>query len=90
MNTSTPWHVNHSNAPDWEGDWYLEGKDGFCIAMGEGWDKEQQANARLIAAAPDLLAACKAFLGVHDSGYSECECSSCALLKSAIAKATGN
>lgn len=37
-------------------------------ATSDGWitDNESLANAKLIAAAPDLLAACKAWLTAHD------------------------
>ena len=57
------------------------------------------ANARLMAAAPDLLAACEASLdahhNAHDTGLAvrypvrECEHPICATLRAAIAKARG-
>ena len=58
--------------------------------------REQEANARLIAAAPDLLAACKEMLNEIRAYQGESEFeegsitkSHCDLLKSAIAKAEG-
>ena len=45
-------------------------------------DPEQEANARLIAAAPDLLAACKAMLDLYSKDNQ-------ALASAAIAKAQG-
>lgn len=57
--TPGPWKIAHSSAPDWTGDWYIHAPGGTLIAMSEGWSDEEQANARLIAAAPDLLEALK-------------------------------
>jgi hypothetical protein len=71
---------------------------GICqvFASGVGAPREQQmANAHLITAAPDLLAACEAVLPIleridalrhlSDQGFAELD-----LLRAAIAKATGN
>ena len=46
------------------------------------------ADARLIAAAPDLLAACEALLASHRPGLGQC-CKASDLGIAAIAKATG-
>jgi hypothetical protein len=51
---------------------------------------ERDANARLIAAAPDLLAALKA--AIEDTGWayaSFCRCEVCEQVRAAIAKAEG-
>jgi hypothetical protein len=51
---------------------------------------ETEANAHLIAAAPDLLAACKAFIAADPAeGYSGAEYSALKLMHAAIAKAEG-
>ena len=48
------------------------------------------ANARLMAAAPDLLAACRAFLAADPGeGYSPLEEAAIDLMRAAIAKAEG-
>jgi hypothetical protein len=54
-------------------------------------DNEGQANARLIAAAPDLLAACRHAMNVGEIKYKTCALSSYShdILKAAIAKAEG-
>lgn len=56
-----------------EGPWRLNGQrieygpivagDGFCVAIVSRDPVESEANARLLVAAPDLLAACKETLG---------------------------
>lgn len=52
----------------------------------DGSPGESEANARLIAAAPDLLAACQVFLNApHDSARRAAK----ATMSAAIAKATG-
>jgi len=67
----------------------------------DGDHDEMRANARLIAAAPDLLAACKALLGVYfvtaRCRWRHYDCQECAVgrtqewqaMKAAIAKAEG-
>lgn len=50
------------------------------------WDAMQECNARLIAAAPDLLAACKGILTSWDNGGVNCE-RAMALVRAAIDKA---
>lgn len=63
-NTEGPWYLQHHITQDGSGGtkrWkILAGKDrSIQIASLKGWDDEDEANARLIAAAPDLLAACE-------------------------------
>jgi len=62
--TPGPWHIwendpKISNSKDYHA--RISGKDGFCLAIAYGQTYEEaEANALLIAAAPDLLEACKA------------------------------
>ena len=106
QHTPGPWMVHpyinqqgpHNKAKD-------VGPNGLALAVALGrfeaaWSEEDEANARLIAAAPDLLAALKDVMeGDH---YEECptpyfeekgvsgECSAkCARMRAAIAKAEG-
>ena len=64
-----------------------------CIAEARGKDDETAlANARLIAAAPDLLAACKEAIRLHNyTGDDATDFAACVdgLLAAAIAKAEG-
>ena len=59
---------------------------------GEGWQSEcdvREANARLIAAAPDLLAAGRLLLRACDEGDADMAMDGYDLLRAAIAKAEG-
>lgn len=49
-----------------------------------------QANANLIAAAPDLLAALQLIISYHDDGNCELHSEDVALARAAISKALGN
>ena len=85
------------------GPWRVfDGADHFIIGIGElngdgitdcgfgiwrGKSEEAQANARLIAAAPDLLAALRNFM--EADGHSDFEESWWTAARAAIAKATG-
>jgi hypothetical protein len=81
--TPGPWH--------YDGQAYIFGPKTEMIAMirGTGEGLPEDANARLLAAAPDLLAACK--MAVNDYTYSNHELwtSTCQVLLDAIAKAEG-
>ena len=93
MSTHTPgpWGWSPTGASLWShGGWDSDGLPvlGRCtealIDDGEEWDIEP-ADARLIAAAPDLLAACKAALGAFENN----NCIDWGDLEKAIAKAEG-
>jgi len=58
------------------------------IAQVVYWSSEDSANARLIAAAPDLLAALKAVVENH-CGNDKLFCSTCTPARDVIAKAEG-
>lgn len=88
--TKGPWHVNSRDDT-------VRSKDSIRIAdidviNGEWGDNcpESQANARLIAAAPELLQACKAALVTmaDDDLYERCR-ETFKTVESAIAKAEG-
>ena len=70
----------------WAGDCFIAG-----TATGQG-DPEQRANARLIASAPDLLAACLSALRALEDNLSPgpMDEDAKAGLRAAIAKATAN
>lgn len=54
-----PWRVD-GQAHDMAGSAIIHDVNGFPVASTRSWIKEQhEANARLVAAAPDLLEACK-------------------------------
>lgn len=72
------------------------------IATVTGRDDARQADARLIAAAPELLAALEAYVADHDltaqsrnaakfpgvgPKFSKCQCANCVPARAAIAKA---
>ena len=70
---------------------YAESKSGFPVAKAMRYspvfDKEYLANARLIAAAPDLLEACKAMMASPENDMKEYV--AIQLIEKAIAKAEG-
>lgn len=77
--------------------WSISGENGQkhianISTMFAAEEAEDRANARLIAAAPELLEACKRVLRAINWGYTEDRMSDdeqAALLSAAIAKATG-
>lgn len=88
--TPGPWKVTHRNpqAPDVG---YIEG--GTCVEPYEiavlyccYGDSEQEANARLVAAAPELYEACKEFVRKVERGEAR-SVKSYAQMKAAISKA---
>lgn len=81
------WDVVVSNHEDW--------RNSMICKIATGEDKAQEvANARLIAAAPELLEACRAVLANAEDAESTCdddgkEYSDIAKLRAVIAKAEG-
>lgn len=75
------WYHNddYSGAPD-----AIVGPNGECVVGSSEWTHLNPHDARLIAAAPDLLAALKAVVAVADRDTEEFNAA-----RAAIAKATG-
>jgi hypothetical protein len=91
--TPGPWSVYSAAKDDGFTDFY--GIDGPDLDKGNAvvlWDPsggiENEANARLIAAAPELLAACEV-MSAHYSGSLDHQPAYVKLARAAIAKATG-
>lgn len=82
--TPGPWYATHGEWPDQRRHWVDGG--GYRVAQGPDSmpDEMAAANARLIAAAPEMFAALESTLDVSVS-----EAQSYALVKAAIAKAVG-
>lgn len=89
--TTGPWEfvlAGSGNYPDW----YVSlGNRGFLRLPATTDMDTMDADARLIAAAPDLLAALKLMLASHDATCKgeECQISGIDLARAAIAKAEG-
>lgn len=82
--TTGPWKATTSDG----GYWWIERAEGHrAIGCLISWP-ESEANARLIAAAPDLLFALGALLDLHEGG-GETTSPTCAIARAAIAKAEG-
>lgn len=89
--TSGPWSVETKGSRH-----FIDGEDGLTVAYldrrGVRDEKEIEANAHLIAAAPDLLTALVALVGEYDLGEVDLEPEDLAKLeaaRAAIAKAEG-
>ena len=93
--TPGPWSTKLALQAEVEGDLHviqagMVGDKAFHIAYGAAWTDspdtaaEAAANARLISAAPDLLAALQAVLSVADRATVEFD-----MARAAISKATG-
>ena len=87
MNTHTPgpWHVARQNPSPTTGEWMIAGsKPGYLAEVRDCGSGDVEANAKLIAAAPELLAALVAILKKSETipviRY---------IAEDAIAKATG-
>lgn len=89
-----PWEVrffrsksHRIDAPDWNELAVVYGNEDDDL------DRQGRANARLIAAAPELLAAVREFLAGHafetQSSGGGCPCHACGTGRAAIAKAEG-
>jgi hypothetical protein len=89
--TPGPWYAfdgHNTNSQLGWGVWPAEGAGYSRIcSMVDG--SKAEANAHLVAAAPDLLAALCGLVGCHDSGYEICRCAVCDAARAAIARAEG-
>mgnify|MGYP001594620414 CR=1 FL=1 len=82
--TPGPWKINRRNPCRV----YLRPGIVIAVTLQDNFP-EAEANARLIAAAPDLLAALVAITTYHPSAGEEVWLQNCKLARAAIAKATG-
>jgi hypothetical protein len=76
------------------GPWYwdsegLGSKDVLVFGKGYPFEMTSKANKRLIAAAPDLLAALQLIISYHDDGNCELHSEDVAMARAAISKALG-
>lgn len=88
-----PWHI-HATAGDH--DFSVYGNSGPDIALVRGYNEEAEANARLIAAAPDFIEGAREAVAAWDMEEDTAEWNhedrlerAIALLRAAIAKAEG-
>lgn len=100
--TPGPWKVESFPEVGKKGSVYVSGAEGWEVSpVCSTWETESriknEANAQLIAAAPDLLAACRECLSAVDEAYSATGHFRVAAtseqrmrLEAAITKATGN
>ena len=96
QHTPGPWRVERQNPSPTTGEWMIAGtKPGYLAEVRDCGSRDVQANARLIAAAPDLLAALQALVAELDGPGKPYSSDSYApphfieTAKAAIAKATG-
>ena len=100
MYTSGKWTYNGSDffieAPDGSDICLVSERTTYIVSNDEFDNSEMVSNARLIAAAPELLEALEAFVREHDceacamgDDDSLCECKLCVPARAAIAKARG-
>jgi len=72
MHTPGPWTVDPDDRPNMEWNNHIYAANGLAVcfmAHSDGKDVDaDEANARLIAAAPDMLAALRAFVLILDKG----------------------
>ncbi len=99
--TKGPWVARQARSVP-AADWIIEPKGGWeqCHSIdNQGFislrprynhAEEDEANARLIASAPDLLAACEAFSEAIHDGYPGKMLSALELVEVALEKARGN
>lgn len=97
--TPGPWRVERQNGGPTTGEWMIAGaKPGYLAEVRDCGSGCAKANARLIAAAPELLDALEDVLWCIDHGPScqigvveRCRCSMCVAgrIRAAIAKAKG-
>jgi hypothetical protein len=99
--TPGPWMLGENTPSELDQPIYANGTEGcvgICVVDLDEAD-EADANARLIAAAPDLLAACKKIVATHDirdehaneyeAGYTEGLGVASKIARDAIARAEG-
>lgn len=92
--TPGPWHAKVDDLVPERGAVYVEGplgwdKQSICDARYSDDVETDEANARLISAAPELLAACQEFVRKVDAGEARSS-RSYAQMKAAISKALGH
>jgi hypothetical protein len=78
-----PWHCHKTTVKNSAGDWIAD-CEMHHISYAKGSRDEREANARLISAAPELLAALQAVVAISDRKHDAWD-----EAKAAIAKATG-
>lgn len=86
VHTAGPWTLGatSSTARDHAiiaGSMVIARVNGFGYPVGEGWSPESAANARLISAAPDLLAALKAVVALSDRKHDAWDAAHAAIAK---------
>lgn len=87
--TPAPWRVERGNPSPTTGEWMIAGGiPGYLAEVRDCGSGDVSANARLIAAAPDLLEALKACLWRLDS-HDPQSVPEARIAREAIAKATG-
>lgn len=87
MHTPGPWKVEAPFSPDRPSRIGVSAAHGCCTIYDAPLTNETEANAALIAAAPDLEEALRGLLDVHSSFG--CMCHPCATARAALAKAEG-
>lgn len=93
--TIGPWRIDHCNPGPTTGEWMIAGgKPGYLAEVRDCGSGDVCANARLIAAAPELLAALRLMLAqfadheqYDEDGY---DTEAINATRAAIAKATGD
>ena len=90
QHTKGPWRVQRQNPSPTTGEWMISGaKPGYLAEVRDCGSGDVQANARLIAAAPDLLEALQRMLDAPSHGTHEAMRRANEAARAAIAKATG-
>ena len=93
--TPGPWAIGRVENGASSQSTYIQARDGYLAEIAQVWghndDRDMQANARLIAAAPELYHALVMMLDSHDRTCKgeECQISGIDLARAAIRKARG-
>jgi hypothetical protein len=86
--TPGPWHIDHDDRPGMKWNHHICGSNGRAVCL-ITHSETADANARLIAAAPELLEALQAIVDQEQSGDEETHMHDMAdIARAAIAKAT--